>query len=128
MPNPPTPSSKPASKPFDFEAFRRSIEKRDAAAQAALYADDAEMRIVNKDAPPSKPTVLKGRKEIARHISEVCGADMTHKVENEVVGPNRAAFTLACKYPDGTSVMCAAVLHLKDGKIVRQVGVEAWDA
>ena len=32
-----------------------------------------------------------------------------------------------CSYPDGTKVVCLALLDLADGRIVRQVGVQAWD-
>jgi hypothetical protein len=35
--------------------------------------------------------------------------------------------TDACEYPDGTRVLGAETIELRDGKIVRQVNVEAWD-
>jgi hypothetical protein len=47
--------------------------------------------------------------------------------ENEVVGAERVAFNEACEYPDGTKVLCAATLEVQEGKIYRQVNVEAWD-
>ena len=53
---------------------------------------------------------------------------MTHRVEMQVVGDGGAAFTEACRYPDGTNVLCAAVLELRDGRIARELGVQAWDA
>lgn len=37
------------------------------------------------------------------------------------------AFTQACTYPDRAKVFCASVLELEDGKIVRQIAVQAWD-
>jgi hypothetical protein len=52
---------------------------------------------------------------------------MTHRVEGEVVGEDRVAFNVACEYPDGTRVLAAENLDLRDGKIVRQVEVVAWD-
>ncbi len=52
---------------------------------------------------------------------------MTHHVEDEVVGESRIAFNEACEYPDGTKVLAATTLDLREGKIVRQVSVEAWD-
>jgi hypothetical protein len=52
---------------------------------------------------------------------------MTHQMQQEVVGAERVAFNEACEYPDGTRVSCAASLDVKDGKVVRQVNVEAWD-
>jgi hypothetical protein len=36
---------------FDFEALRRGVEGRDADVLIGLYADDAELRIVNKRTP-----------------------------------------------------------------------------
>jgi hypothetical protein len=52
---------------------------------------------------------------------------MTHRIENEVIGEERVAFNEACEYPDGAKVLCAATLEVQDGKVVRQVNVEAWD-
>ena len=112
---------------FDFEAMRRAIEGLDADALVALYADDAEMRTVNKSSTPSSPRVLRGKEEISEHLRDVCGRAMTHRVENEVVGGDRASFNEACEYADGTKVYCAATLELRDGRISRQVNVEAWD-
>ena len=44
-----------------------------------------------------------------------------------MVADDAVAFTEACRYPDGTNVLCATVLELADGRIVRQVVVQAWD-
>jgi hypothetical protein len=112
---------------LDFEVMRRAIEQLDADLLVSLYADEAEMRTVNRYTTPSSPKVLKGKEEISEHLRDVCGRAMTHRVENEVVGEDRVAFNEACEYPDGTRVLCAATLEVSDGKIIRQVNVEAWD-
>ena len=112
---------------LDFEALRRAIEGRDADTLVGFYADDAEVRTINRRTPPSSPEVLRGKEEISEYLREVCSREMTHRVENEVVGENRIAFNEACEYPDGTRVLGAETLELRDGKIVRQVNVEAWD-
>ena len=52
---------------------------------------------------------------------------MTHRVENEVIGEDRVAFNEACEYPDETRVLAAMTLEVRNGKVVRQVHVEAWD-
>ncbi|MDQ3285138.1 MAG: hypothetical protein M3P92_05450 [Actinomycetota bacterium] len=52
---------------------------------------------------------------------------MTHRIENEVVGKDRIAFNEACEYPNGIRVLTAAALDVRNGKIYRQVNVEAWD-
>ncbi len=112
---------------FDFEAMRRGLEGRDADLLIGLYADDAELRIVNKRTPPSSPRELHGKEEISEYLRDVCGREMTHRVGDEVVGENRVAFNEACEYPDGTKVLTAMTLEVRDGKVVRQVNVEAWD-
>jgi hypothetical protein len=48
---------------------------------------------------------------------------MTHRIERE----GGVAFNEVCEYPDGTRVLCAAMLEVEDGRITRQTNVEAWD-
>ncbi len=112
---------------FDFEALRRAIEQSDFDSLVSLYADDAELYSVNRNTPPSSPEVLRGKEAIAERLEDVCGRDMTHRVENEVVGADRIAYNEMCEYPDGVRVFCAATLEVRGGEIVRQVNVEAWD-
>ncbi len=112
---------------FDFESMRQAIENLDAAQLVDLYADDAQMLTVNRYTTPSSPKVLSGKEQIAEHLRDVCGRAMTHRIESEVLGTDRVAFNEACEYPDGTKVLCAATLEVQNGKIYRQVNVEAWD-
>jgi ketosteroid isomerase-like protein len=112
---------------LDFEVLRRAIEGRDADTLSGLYAHDAEVITVNRNTTPSSPNVLHGEEEIGPYLRDVCAREMTHRVENEVVGEGRVAFQEACEYPDGARVLAAQTLEVRDGKIVRQVSVEAWD-
>ncbi len=112
---------------LDFEAMRRAIEESDYDALVALYADDAELRTVNKNSTPSSPQVLRGKEEISELLRDVCGRAMTHHVEDEIIGEDRVAFNEACEYPDGIKVLTATTLELRGGKIVRQTNIEAWD-
>lgn len=112
---------------FDAEALRRSIEERDAAALLRLYADDAELRIADRYDQPSNPRIVRGREAIGWYFADVCGRDITHKIERLVVDDNGAAFVQACTYPSGARVLCTAVLDLRDGLIARQTCVQAWD-
>jgi len=65
---------------LDFEAMRRAIEECDYDALVTLYADDAELRTVNKNSTPSSPQVLRGKEEISEMLRGVCGRAMTHHV------------------------------------------------
>jgi hypothetical protein len=112
---------------LDFEAMRRAIEESDYDALVSFYADNAELRMVNKNSTPSSPMVLQGKEEISEMLRDVCGRAMTHHVEDEVVGENRVAYSEACEYPDGLKVLTASTLDLQDGMIVRQTNIEAWD-
>lgn len=112
---------------LDFEEMRRAIEESDYDALVALYADEAELRTVNKNSTPSSPQVLRGKEEISELLRDVCGRAMTHHVEDEVVGEDRVAFNEACEYPDGLKVLTATTLDLRDGMIIRQTNLEAWD-
>ena len=112
---------------FDLSTFKQAIEERDASAQLAMYAEDAEVTLVDRLARPSAPRVLHGREEIRTWIEDVCGRDMTHRIERTVQDDRGVAYTEACRYPDGKGVLCAAVLEIDDGLVSRQVGVQAWD-
>ena len=123
----PKSKSRPKSKPVTVAGLRRAVEGRKAGALAGLYADDAVVQVIDRDNPPSKPRHLQGKSEIASYFEDVCGRDMTHKIEAGVAVGNRLAFTQSCAYPDGTKVFCSAMIDLKGGKIARQVIVQAWD-
>jgi hypothetical protein len=112
---------------FDFETMRRAVEQLDADLLLSLYADDAELRVINRNTTPSSPREIRGKEEIAEYLRDVCGRAMTHRIEREVLAEDRVAFNEECEYPDGTRVTAATTLEVKDGKIVGQVNVEAWD-
>lgn len=70
---------------------------------------------------------MNGRAEIAAYFDDICGRAMTHRIDAGVANGNDLAFTQACAYPDGAKVFCAAMLELKNGKIVRHTAVQVWD-
>jgi hypothetical protein len=123
----PKSKSKLKSKSVTIAGLKRAIEGRKASALAGLYADDAIVQVIDRDNPPSNPRILEKKSAISSYFEDVCGRDMTHKVEAGVALGNRVAFTQSCAYPDGTKVFCSAMINLKGGKISRQVVVQAWD-
>jgi hypothetical protein len=120
-------SERTAAGGLDLEALRRAAEGKDADAMLSLYADDAEYVRVDRNNTPSSPMALHGKEDVSEYLRDVFSRDMTHRIENEVVGEDRAAFNWACEYPDGTKVLAAETVELRDGMIVRQVSVQAWD-
>jgi nuclear transport factor 2 (NTF2) superfamily protein len=112
---------------LDLEALRRAAEGKDPEAMLSLYADDAEYVRVDRNNTPSSPMALSGKEEVGEYLRDVFSREMTHRIVNEVVGEDRAAFNWACEYPDGTKVLAAKTVELREGKIMRQVSVQAWD-
>jgi len=122
----PTPTTTMA-KSVTGAAIKRAIENRDGRTLAGFYADDAVLRIMDRNNPPSRPREVKGKQAIATFWDDICSRMMTHAVEITVEDGSRLAFTQACAYPDGAKVFCAAMLELKGGRIAKQTVVQAWD-
>ncbi|WP_246675460.1 MULTISPECIES: nuclear transport factor 2 family protein [unclassified Mesorhizobium] len=111
----------------DGAAIKKAIEGRDGQMLSSFYADDAVLRVVDRNNPPSKPREIRGRAAISTFWDDICSRAMTHKVDTTIADGDNLAFTQACAYPDGTKVFCAAMLELKGGRIARQTVVQAWD-
>jgi ketosteroid isomerase-like protein len=116
-----------ASSGFSTETLRSVIEGNSAANLLSLYADDAEIRVVDRNSQPSHPTVLHGRDQISAMLEDVCSRDMTHKMEQCVIDGDHVAFSESCLYSDGVRVLSESMLTLRDGKIVEQTTIQAWD-
>ncbi|MGO9752564.1 MAG: nuclear transport factor 2 family protein [Solirubrobacteraceae bacterium] len=112
---------------FDLERFARAAQERDASTQLSMYAPDATVTIADKITQPGSPRVLHDRGEIKTWLEDTYGRDMTHSVQHKVKDDTGAAYTQSCRYPDGTSVLCATVLELADGLISGQTVVQVWD-
>lgn len=113
--------------PVTGAAIKRAIEARDGRALSGFYSDHAVTRIIDRNNPPSKPREIRGRGAITSFWDDICGRAMTHRVDVTIADGDQMAFTQACVYPDGAKVFCMATLKLKDGLIVDQTVVQAWD-
>ena len=108
-------------------AIKQAIENRNGRMLAGFYGDDAVLSIIDRNNPPSRPRVVRGKAAISAFWDDICSRAMTHKVDTSVAQGDELAFTQACSYPDGARVFCIAVVKLKDGRIARQTVVQAWD-
>ncbi len=108
-------------------ALKQAIEHRDGMTLTSFYADNATVKLIDRNNPPSKPREIHGRIAIGEFWDELCSRAMTHKVSSIVSDGNKLAFTEDCAYPDGTKVFCEAMVELKNGKIARETVVQAWD-
>ena len=70
---------------------------------------------------------LAAAKAIRAKMTYVAGADMEQEISDEVISEERIAFAFWVTRADGRQLIEHTILHLADGKIARQVDVEAWD-
>jgi ketosteroid isomerase-like protein len=115
------------TRPVDGAAIKQAIETRDGRMLAGFYADDAVVRVIDRNNPPSKPREVRGRAAISTFWDDICSRAITHRVDTSIAEGDRLAFTQDCAYPDGSKVFCIATLELRDGRIARQTVVQAWD-
>jgi ketosteroid isomerase-like protein len=108
-------------------AIKRAIESRDGRMLASFYADDAVVRVIDRNNPPSRPRAVRGKSAISAFWDDICSRNMNHEVAFTAAEGDRLAFSQACVYPDGAKVFCLAMLELEDGKIANQTLVQAWD-
>jgi hypothetical protein len=112
---------------FDLHRFTRAAEERDASTQLSMYGPEATVTIADKISQPSSPRVLGTRTQIKAWLEDMYERDMTHSVQHAVKDDAGAAYTEACRYPDGTNVLCATVIELDGGLICGQTVVQVWD-
>jgi hypothetical protein len=122
-----TAMSTTTSNTFDLDRFARAAEERDASTQLSMYGPEATVTIVDKLSQPGSPRVLRTHDEIKGWLEDTYSRDMNHSVEHRIKDQTGAAYTQACRYPDGTNVLCATVIQLDAGAITQQTVVQVWD-
>jgi hypothetical protein len=105
---------------FDIEGLCRAIELGDCIYQLALYADDAEMSIVDPDDPRSSPRVLHGKPAIATWIHASRHHTSARKVLNRQMGVDRLVLSEECLDADGSSFGYAHMAEVHRGQITRE--------
>ena len=113
---------------FDVAALARGLEQLDVNAVLELYADDLEQIEMDDKTPPSSPRVRHGKEIVGQMLRSCAEHGVALRVDNLVPGDERAALTIACEFPSGRKVVANSILELRDGKIARQIDVQARDA
>jgi ketosteroid isomerase-like protein len=108
-------------------SYRDALERNDERGIVDTFADDAELLSYSERNRPSGAQRVQGRPAIEEMMHEIVSRNLEHRIEDSVVGENRFAFTERCTYPSGEQVMSTVICEVRDGRIARQVGVEAWD-
>jgi ketosteroid isomerase-like protein len=89
---------------FDFPAFKDAFERKDAKRWAGFYAEDAEWIEYKPSALPSAPVRMVGRERIAKLLASLEESNIEISDFDEVLGRERAAFSVDVTLPDGGRV------------------------
>jgi hypothetical protein len=112
---------------FDFAAFKQAFETQDVEGWLAFYDDQAEWVEYRHKNPPRAPNRMTAKDASGAFLHRVKGSNVQLSLSDEVIGPTRAAFCVTCTLPNGDRIIENVIVHHKQGKIARQVDVEAWD-
>jgi ketosteroid isomerase-like protein len=108
-------------------AYREALHAHDGQALLRVYADDAVVLAYSERNRPASPQRIEGRQAIDDWLTDVMSRNLTHTVSDEFAAGDRFAFRETCVYPSGENVVGTYVCKVRDGQIVEQIGVEAWD-
>lgn len=112
---------------FDFAGYRDAAVALDAERWLSYYAPDAEWTEYRHAGPPRSPHVMRGDRAIGEFLRAVAAEPLRLAFDNEVVGEQRAAYTLVVTRPDGLQIIENVIVEFRGDQIVKQIDVEAWD-
>lgn len=113
---------------FDIDAMRQAHHDNDPDRLTSFYADDAIVRVVDVTHPPSHPLELKGHDQIRAFMADICSRDMTHEISEAAVGLDTVSWQTRCLYATGERVLATDIAKVREGRIVEDTIVQAWDA
>jgi ketosteroid isomerase-like protein len=112
---------------FDLHDMRELVAAGDAAGFGAMLADDVVWSVVDQRTPPAAPAVLRRRDDVGAIIAGAFARGIVTHVTDGFVAGDRCALQLTCTYPTGEQVVENALVEIRDGRIARWSGVQAWD-
>ena len=84
------------TRPVTGAGLKQAIESRDGRMLSGFYADDALVRVIDRNNPPSRPRDIRGRAAITTFWDDICSRAMTHRVDTSIAEGDSLAFTQAC--------------------------------
>jgi ketosteroid isomerase-like protein len=112
---------------LDIHDLRELVAAGDAAGFGAFLADDVVWSVIDQRTPPASPAVLRGRDDVLAVIRDAVSRGIVTHVTDGFVAGDRGAIQLTCTYPTGEHVVENALVEIRDGRITRWSGVQAWD-
>jgi ketosteroid isomerase-like protein len=113
---------------LDLEAIKNAVHNGGAAGLTEYLTDDVEFIQIDQRTPPAGPAVYTGREALIALAEDLERRGIRMQVDDGFISGDRGALRVVCTYPDGNQVVEHTLLTLRDGKVARWSGVQAWDA
>jgi hypothetical protein len=113
---------------LDLDAIKNAVHDGGAAGLIEYVAADVEFTQTDQRTPPAHPAVHTGRDALIALAGDLERRGIRMQIDDGFIAADRGALRIVCTYPDGNQVVEHTLLTLRDGKVARWSGVQAWDA
>jgi hypothetical protein len=104
---------------FDLSGLSKAIQSGDCRYQLALFADDAEVKIVDGAQPTAPLGVLRGKPAIEKWLAAMSSRAAQFRVRDAIASPDRVQYTEECRYRDGSALLLECSAEVCRGQISR---------
>lgn len=112
---------------LDLDAITKAVDDGSVAGLADYVTDDVELSEIDHSTPPAAPAVYAGREALSALAEDLERRGVRMRIDDGFIAGDRGALRVVCTHPDGKQVVEHTLLTLRDGKIARWSGVQAWD-
>ena len=112
---------------LDVETIKNAVRHGGAAGLTEYVSDDVEFTQIDQRTPPAAPALHTGPDALISLAEDLERRGVRMQVDDGFIAGDRGALRIVCTYPDGNQVVEHTLLTLRDGKIARWSGVQAWD-
>jgi ketosteroid isomerase-like protein len=112
---------------LDLETIKNVVRNGGAAGLTEYITDDIEFTQIDQRTPPAMPARHTGRDALVALAEDLERRGIRMRVDDGFIADDRGALRVVCTYPDGRQVVENTLLTLRDGKVARWSGVQAWD-
>ena len=113
---------------LDLEAIKNAVHNGGASGLTEYVTNDIEFTQIDQRTPPATPARRTGREALIALAEDLERRGIRMRVDDGFIAADRGALRIVCTYPDGNQVVEHTLLTLRDGKVARWSGVQAWDA
>ncbi len=104
---------------FDLDGLSYAVGAQNAGYQLALYADDAQVEIVDAENPAVPIRVLRGKNDIREWLDSMSSGAVRYQVTDAEAHQHQLRFTEECRFPDGSDLRYECRAEVYRGRITR---------